>query len=46
MADDFVWVDPDFDDDETDNTCPECQGFGDVGDQECFMCEGTGVLEL
>ena len=36
----------DYSDADLDETCPECSGHGydDYGDEDCYMCDGTGLI--
>ena len=36
----------DYSDEDLDETCPECSGFGydDYEDEDCYMCDGTGFV--
>jgi len=36
----------DYTEDDLDETCQECSGYGydDYGDEDCYMCDGTGFV--
>ena len=36
----------DYSDEDLDETCPECSGYGydDYADEDCYMCDGTDTF--